>query len=173
MSRFFIRMTRIVRHLGSAIFGSAERGLPPAVRTRIQQHIAASESCHTGQIRIYAESSLPLSYLSRDASPRERAITLFGKLRVWDTECNNGVLIYLLTAEHAIEIIADRGLNPHVSHNRWQEMISHMSTPLRAGHWEDGLMRALDDVSALLELHFPSVPGSMHNNELPDAPIVR
>ena len=39
---------------------------------------------------------------------------MFGKLRVWDTEHNNGVLIYLLLAEHAIEIVADRGLSSRV-----------------------------------------------------------
>ena len=45
---------------------------------------------------------------------------MFGKLRVWDTEHNNGVLIYLLLAEHAIEIVADRGLNEQVPPQQWQ-----------------------------------------------------
>lgn len=173
MSGFFNPIGRMARHIGFALVGYADRSLSPAIRNRIQSRIAASESRHTGQVRIFAESSLPLSYLSRDASARERAITLFGKLRVWDTANNNGILIYLLMAEHAIEIVADRGLNQHVPQERWNEMISRMRIPLQAGHWENGLMLALDEVSALLEQHFPVHPGSRPSNELPDAPIVR
>lgn len=172
MSGFFKHWGRLVRHISFALVGYADRSLPSTTRTQIQQRIAASELLHTGQIRIYAESSLPLSYLSRDASARERAITLFGKLRVWDTANNNGILIYLLMAEHAIEIVADRGLNQHVPQDRWSEMISRMRIPLQAGHWEDGLMLALDEVSSLLEQHFPVHPGSRSSNELPDALIV-
>lgn len=173
MSVFFKHWGRFLRHTGFALMGYADRSLPSTTRTQIQHRIAVSEARHSGQIRIYAESSLPLSYLLRDASARERAITLFGKLRVWDTANNNGILIYLLMAEHAIEIVADRGLNQHVPQERWNEMISHMRIPLQAGHWEDGLMLALDEVSALLEEHFPLHPGTRLSNELPDAPIVR
>ena len=79
---------------------------------RLARRVAASEQRHSGEVRIYVEAGLPLSYLWRDATPRERAVAMFGKLRVWDTEQNNGVLIYLLLAEHAIEIVADRGPEP-------------------------------------------------------------
>ncbi len=173
MSGFFKLLGRMARHIGFALVGYADRSLTPAVRTRMQGRIAASETRHTGQLRIYVESSLPLSYLSRNAAARERAITLFGKLRVWDTENNNGVLIYLLMAEHAIEVVADRGLNQHVSPKRWAEMISRMRIPLREGQWEEGLMLALDEVSAQLEALYPARPGTTSSNELPDAPIIR
>ena len=102
------RLTRLLRHRWAD--GRLRRVLTPEVLQRLGQRVAASERRHTGQIRICAEGGLPLSYLWRGASARERAITQFGKLRVWDTEHNNGVLIYLLLAEHAIEIVADRGL---------------------------------------------------------------
>ena len=85
---------------------------------------------------------------------------------------SNGILIYLLMAEHAIEIVADRGLNQHVNPERWTEMIARMRIPLRAGHWEDGLILSLDEVSTLLEQHFPARPGTALSNELPDAPII-
>jgi len=173
MSGFIKLLGRMARHIGFALVGYADRSLTPAVRTRMQGRIAASETRHTGQLRIYVESSLPLSYLSRNAAARERAITLFGKLRVWDTENNNGVLIYLLMAEHAIEVVADRGLNQHVSPKRWAEMISRMRIPLREGQWEEGLMLALDEVSAQLEALYPARPGTTSSNELPDAPIIR
>jgi len=90
------------------------RVLPPEVFERLTQRVAASERRHSGEVRICVEAGLPLSYLRRDATPRERAIAMFSKLRVWDTENNNGVLIYLLLAEHAIEIVADRGIDAKV-----------------------------------------------------------
>ena len=91
---------------------AAQRALPPDALARLAAQVAQSEAGHTGEIRIAAESGLPWSYLRRQASPRERAMTLFGKLRVWDTQDNNGVLIYLLLAEHAVELVADRGYTP-------------------------------------------------------------
>jgi uncharacterized membrane protein len=93
--------------------GTTQRAIPPDMLQRLQQRVAASEQRHSGEIRIYVEASLPLSYLWRDASTRaitrQRALAMFSKLRVWDTANNNGVLIYLLLAEHAIEVVADRG----------------------------------------------------------------
>ena len=87
----------------------AARLLGDGALKRIEARVAASESRHSGEIRVCIEAGLPLSYLRREAPVRERAVTMFGKLRVWDTAHNNGVLIYLLLAEHAIEIVADRG----------------------------------------------------------------
>jgi uncharacterized membrane protein len=90
---------------------------------RLKQRVSLSESCHTGEIRICIESTLPNSYLLRPGSirviTRQRALAQFGKQRVWDAEHNNGVLIYLLLAERTIEIVADPGLNSVVSHADW------------------------------------------------------
>ena len=101
-----------------------------------------------------------------------RAISLFGELRVWDTEANNGVLIYLLLAEHAIEIIADRGLNAHVSQARWEVIIASLRESLRARQFEQGLEAAIDAVDGLLRLHFPLAAGAANPNELPDAVVL-
>ena len=97
---------------GSTTPTRGARTRPPTAVERLRERVAASERRHSGEIRICVEAGLPLSYLWRGLSARDRAITMFGKLRVWDTEHNNGVLIYLLLAEHAIEIVADRGLEP-------------------------------------------------------------
>jgi uncharacterized membrane protein len=140
---------------------------------RIEQRVAASEARHSGEIRVCIEAGLPLSYLWRGAPPRERAVTMFGKLRVWDTEHNNGVLIYLLLAEHAIEIVADRGLDRHVGSARWQEILGTMREAFRAGRFEDGLNQAVDAVGALLLQHFPLAEGQVNPNELPDRPVMR
>jgi uncharacterized membrane protein len=134
--------------------------------------VATSERHHSGEIRVCVEAGLPLSYLWRGASARERAITMFGKLRVWDTEHNNGVLIYLLLAEHAIEIVADRGLNAHVSHAEWARVVSGMRDAFRAGRYEEGLNAAIDAVDAVLARHFAVDAAAANPNELPDAPHV-
>ena len=99
--------------------GDARRMLGKDALARIEARVAASEKRHSGEIRVVVEAGLPLSYLRRAATPRDRAVALFGKLGVWDTERNNGVLIYLLLAEHAIEIVADRGLNRVVPAGEW------------------------------------------------------
>jgi uncharacterized membrane protein len=122
--------------------------------------------------RLCVEAGLPLSYLWRDAAPRERALAMFGKLRVWDTEHNNGVLIYLLLAERAIEIVADRGLNRHVPAEQWQQLTQRMSAAFEAGQFEQGLGEAVDAVHALLLRHFALAEGAANPNELPDSPFV-
>jgi uncharacterized membrane protein len=138
--------------------------------------VAASEQRHSGEIRICVEAGLPNSYLMRQAPirtiTRQRAIAQFGKLRVWDTAHNNGVLIYLLLAERAIELVADRGLNQHVSPEAWQAMVQRLGATLREGRFEDGLTQALEEVSAVLVEHFEQVPGALRANELPDRPVL-
>ena len=164
------RLTRLLRHRWAD--GRLRRVLTPEVLQRLGQRVAASERRHTGQIRICAEGGLPLSYLWRGASARERAITQFGKLRVWDTEHNNGVLIYLLLAEHAIEIVADRGLAQRVPEATWHTLVQRLGEALRAGQYEDGLTEVLAEVSALLVAHFPASGLAPGSNELPDAPVL-
>ena len=152
--------------------GDAERALGADALAQIERRIAASEARHSGEIRVCVEAGLPLSYLRRDATARERAVTLFGKLRVWDTEYNNGVLIYLLLAEHRIEIVADRGLNKLVSDAQWRELLAGMAAAFKAGQFETGLMQAVDAVDRLLAQHFALRDGEVNPNELPDAPLV-
>lgn len=146
------------------------RALGTAVVHRLQQRVAASEREHTGEIRVCVEAGLPLSYLWRGLSARDRALTMFGKLRVWDTAHNNGVLIYLLLADHAIEIVADRGLNAHVSRAQWEAIVGRLREAFRARRHEEGLHAAIDAVDALLRQHFPRAPGQAKANELPDQP---
>lgn len=162
----------------------ASRAVPPDMLKRLAQRVAASERRHSGEIRICVEASLPMSYLWRldkknsiATLTRQRAVTMFGKLRVWDTEHNNGVLIYVLLAEHAIEIVADRGVARHVSPEQWQAMVGRMASAFREQRYEDGLTQALEESSALLMEHFAvdaSQGGTGENtNELPDTPLLQ
>jgi uncharacterized membrane protein len=166
-------LTRAVKHLWLDA-DDTRRAIPADLLERLQRRVAASEQRHSGEIRICVEAGLPLSYLWRGASARERAITMFGKLRVWDTEHNNGVLIYLLLADHAIEIVADRGLARHVGANQWQAMVVRMAEAFRENRYEDGLTQALEETSALLMTHFAvRDAGKPNPNELPDSPVLQ
>ncbi len=151
----------------------AARLLGAGALERIETRVKLSERKHSGEIRVCVEAGLPLSYLRRGATVRERAVMMFGKLRVWDTEHNNGVLIYLLLAEHAIEIVADRGVARLVDATHWQRIAGTMAGAFKAGHFEAGLNQAIDAVDVLLAEHFAVSPGAANPNELPDAPYVR
>ena len=165
------RLQRLLRHrwLDEA---DTRKAIPPALLHRLKQRVAASENRHSGEIRICVEAGLPSSYIWRDAAPRERAVAMFAKLGVWDTDHNNGVLIYLLLAERAIEVVADRGLSKRVAPAQWQAMVARMGAAFREGRFEDGLTQALEEVSALLVQHFPLAPGESNSNELPDEPVL-
>jgi uncharacterized membrane protein len=165
------RLQRILKHRWHDE-ADTRRAIPPALLERLTAQVADSERRHTGEIRIYVEAGLPMSYLWRDATPRERAIAMFGKLGVWDTEQNNGVLVYLLLAERAIEIVADRGLSRHVSDAEWQRIVQGMGAAFGAGRYEEGLVAAIAAVDAVLVRHFPAGAGSANPNELPDAPVL-
>jgi uncharacterized membrane protein len=169
---FFARLQRVLRHRWMD-HGDTRRAVPPELLQRLEAYVSASEARHTGEVRICVEAGMPSSYLWRDATPRERAIAMFGKLRVWDTEHNNGVLIYLLLAEHAIELVADRGLNAKVSATQWQAITQRLSAALKAQKFEDGLTQALQEVSALLVQHYPLQEGQVRSNGLPNAPDIR
>jgi len=177
------KLKTFIKHLWMDA-SDARRAIPPDMLQRVAQRVAASERRHSGEIRICVEASLPASYLWRlnqhqsiRALTRQRALTMFGKLRVWDTEHNNGVLIYVLLAEHAIEIVADRGVARHVSTAQWQAMVAHMATAFREKRYEDGLTQALEETSAVLMAHFAlehAQDGSQGQpNELPDTPLLQ
>ena len=161
------RWTRILKHRWLDETDTA-RALDDAALQRLEDRVAASERHHSGEIRLCVEAGLPLSYLWRGATARERALAMFGKLRVWDTEANNGVLIYLLLAEHAIEIVADRGLARQVPQAHWDALVGGMREAFRAGRFEAGLEQAVDAVDAMLVCHFPLAEGEHNPNELPD-----
>jgi uncharacterized membrane protein len=150
----------------------AHKALGAGTLERLQERVRRSELGHAGEIRVCVEAGLPLGDLWRGVSARERAIALFGSLRVWDTEHNNGVLVYLLLADHGIEIVADRGLARQVPPGQWQDIVQGLGQAFRAGRHEQGLNAAVDAIDALLARHFPAAAGAHNPNELPDGPVV-
>jgi len=152
--------------------GAVDRLLPPAVLDRIGQAIAAGETRHRGQIRVAVEAALPWSYLKRDAPVRERAEMLFAKLRVWDTDERNGVLVYVELADRGIEIVADRGVARAVERDAWAPVVAAMAARFAAGDFAGGLADGVERIGSLLAQHFPPRADAAQANELPDRPVV-
>jgi uncharacterized membrane protein len=149
------------------------RALGKGTLAKLEALVKSSERSHSGEIRLCVEAGLPLSYLWQNRTARDRAIAMFGKLRVWDTDANNGVLIYLLLADRAIEIVADRGLARYVPPQHWHAIVAGMGEAFRSGHYEQGLAAAIGAVDAALARHFPLAAGQANPNELPDRADLR
>lgn len=159
--------------------GQARRVLSAQAVQGLTERIVASERRHTGEVCVCIESALPLEWVWPPLADAQmppllhrRALGWFGEMRVWDTQHNNGVLIYLQLLERHIEIVADRGLNDKVTPAQWSALIDGLAAHLRSGEFEAGLHVALDGVTALLEAHFPADPHRPNPNELPDAVVV-
>ena len=136
----------------------------------IEQAIKASETTHLGEIRFVVEGALDGTPLFKGQSARDRAIEVFAQLRIWDTEYNNGVLIYLLLADRAVEIVADRGLHAKVGAPAWEQICSQMETSLQQANYEGGVLSGVQAVTQHLVAHFPADGGGQ--NALPDAPVI-
>ncbi|MGC2780984.1 MAG: TPM domain-containing protein [Bradyrhizobium sp.] len=160
---------RIGRHL-LLHHWQLKRIFTPDVLVRVEQAIKDGERTHSGQLRFVVEGALDGRPLWRNQPPRERALDVFSHLRIWDTAHNNGVLIYLLLADHDVEIIADRGIHGKVGAARWETICRAMEAEFRAGRFEQGVMQGIAEVSRELAKHYP--PHAGDPNELPDAPVV-
>ena len=139
--------------------------------TRIHQAIAQSEQHHSGEIRFAVEATLDLGELVRGLSARDRALQVFSEHRLWDTEHNNGVLIYLLWADRAVEIVADRGARQRIDPQVWQEACELLRAALRQREGPRGVIEAVSRIGAALAQVDP-VGVRDNPNELPNAPIV-
>jgi uncharacterized membrane protein len=164
-----MNLTRMARHL----FSSARRmraQFSPEVLADIEAAIGAAEAQHAGEIRFAIEAALAPQRLWHDLGARARALELFARLNIWDTQANNGVLIYVLWADRAVEIIADRGINERVSVAEWEHVCREVETLYKAGQYAQGSRTAVAGVARLLAQHFPAARAS--GNELPNQPIL-
>ena len=161
-------LQRILRHLVTTIW-SVKRTFPASTLDAIEGAIRETEAQHNGQIRFAVEHALDLPQLLSGMSARTRAIEMFGRLGVWDTEHNNGVLIYLLLADHDVEIVADRGIHARVGEG-WEGICRDMERQFRRGEFEAGVISGIRAVGDHLQRHFARERRGP--NELPDRPVV-
>ncbi len=162
-------MKRVMRHLSSGRAG-VRRAFPPHALDAIERAIRETEAIHNGQIRFAVEAALELAPLLAGQTTQQRALDVFSKLRVWDTEHNNGVLIYLLLADRDVEIVADRGIHVRLGTEIWEAICREMEAAFREGHFEAGVLAGIHAVGEHLARHFP--PRSGKPNEMPDSPVM-
>jgi uncharacterized membrane protein len=164
-----MKLSRVLRHLLLPDWW-VRRVLARADLTAIGDAITACEKLHRGELRFVVEASMPLNALRADQSPRARAVNLFSSLRVWDTEENSGILIYVQLVDRRVQILADRGIAAQVSQSEWDAICRGMEQSFGAGLWRHGALQAVTRAGELLATHFPARDDNP--NELPDQPLV-
>ena len=160
---------RLCRHL-FILPSAVNQCFPKDAMRRIEAAITASEALHLGEIRFAVESNLPFLDVFVKKSAKKRALEVFSQLGVWDTQQNNGVLIYLLLADHDFEILADRGIHQHVGNEAWGRICQEMEALFRQGRFEAGVLHGIAKISELLIQHYPAT--SHNHNELSNAPVI-
>jgi uncharacterized membrane protein YgcG len=164
-----VDFARIIRHLATGHL-AVKRAFPEAALIAIEKAIQASEMQHEGEIRFAVEPSLGTLSLLKGQTGRERAVEVFSDLRVWDTEQNNGVLIYLLLADRDVEIVADRGISARAGNDEWENICREMEGAFGQGQFEAGVIAGIGAIGHHLRKHFPA--GDGRENELPDSPVI-
>ena len=164
-----VNFTRWFKHIFMPPW-ALRRAFPAATLQTIENGIRASETRHGGEIRFAIEASLAPLRVWQGMTGRERAIEVFSQLRVWDTEHNSGVLIYLLLADRNIEIVADRGIATRVAPAAWEAVAQAMEAVFRNGQFEAGALAGVSQVTELLAQHFP--PTGNNPDELSDRPVI-
>lgn len=152
MSKDFLR---IIKHLSFPDW-RVSRAFPKVTRKAIADEIARSETQHDGELRFVVVGGLDPARLWRGVSARQHAVELFSQLRVWDTEHNSGVLIYVQLADRQVEILADRGIHRKVGDATWQTICAGMQQAFRTGKFQDGALEGVRAVSRILDEHFPA-----------------
>ena len=160
-------LSRSLKHLATPAW-LMTRAFPSETLTKIEQAIAATEATHGGEIRFAIEGNLSSAELWRGVTARDRALQVFAQLGVWDTEANNGVLIYVLWADHDVEIVADRGFNGRVSNDEWATVCKDMEQRFRSGDPQGAIVLGVKEVGDLIAKHFPATD----RNELPNRPVM-
>jgi len=169
-----MQIGRLIRH-AAASHWRTRMTFPSATLDAIEQAIARVELLHDGEIRFAIETALAPLHILNDVAARARALEVFAHLRVWDTEQNNGVLIYVLLADRNVEIVADRGFQGRVSPADWESVCRLMEDHFRAGRFELGSIAGVEAIGNLLTRHFPprgTSPGEASHNQLPDRPTL-
>ena len=164
-----MNLLRLCKHLLMPPWLAARR-FGPALLAEIGAAVEAAEASQRGEIRFVVEGPLPWADLRHGRSARQRAGELFGRLGVWDTEENSGVLIYVQLVDRQVEILADRGIAAKVPQAEWEAICRAMEAAFKAGDYRDGALAAIRRAGALLSEHFPA--GERNPNELPDQPLV-
>ena len=150
-----MNIKRICRHLLMTHW-QVNWAFPPAVKDAIAKEISASRNAHVGQVYFAVEGALHVRPLFKGQTAQQRALEVFSHLRVWDTEHNNGLLIYLLLADRAVEIVADRGVYSRVDPGEWGRICRQMEAAFKQKSYAEGVLGGIQAVTQQLIQHFPA-----------------
>jgi uncharacterized membrane protein len=143
---------------------------PAAVLQDIEKAVKQSERQHRGELCFAIENALAPGWVWRGMSARQRATEVFSNLRVWDTEENCGVLIYVLLADREVHIVADRGIARRVPQTEWDAVAEAMQSAFRQGDFRRGSLEGIERATIMLATHF--LPGADNPNELSNKPVI-
>ena len=143
---------------------------PAKLLNEIEIAVKQSERQHRGELRFAVENALAPGWVWRGMSARQRATDVFSNLRLWDTEENSGVLIYVLLAEREVDIVADRGIARCVPQVEWDTVAQAMQKAFRTGDFRQGSLEGIERITVLLATHFPA--GEVNPNELSNKPVI-
>ena len=145
------------------------RWLTAEARKRLTKKVSEAEIGHRGEVFLIIENALPIQ-AEYHSNARERAVDLFSDYRVWDTEENTGVLIYVNVCEQSLDIIADRGISAHVSPTVWRAMCDKAVAGIANRKVEESLTDLLDEVGQLLRQYY-YLEHDPEGNELSDTVV--
>lgn len=146
------------------------RWFPTATMRGIRDVIAEGELHHAGELCLAIESRYSPWAVFAGLQPRQRAERVFSLLRVWDTQDNSGVLLYLQLAERRVELIADRGIASRVDAAEWQAICNRFAADMHELDPAQAVLACLGRINDLLVRHFPASRDNLR--ELPDDPVV-
>jgi uncharacterized membrane protein len=146
------------------------RRFPSHALTAIEDAIHASEQKHRAEVRVVIEMALDVRALWRTRTVHDRAVEVFAQHAVANTSESNGVLIYVLLAECAVDIVADRGFDGCVTDAEWQHVCTLVKQEFARGRYRDGVLLGIEEVTALLVRAFPA--SGPATNEQRDRPAV-
>lgn len=161
--------SRLLKHLRTTK-AVGRRAFPASALKSIQAAIAKGEVLHRAEVRLIVEPALDLMSVLRGMSSRERARDLFVQYRIWDTEENCGVLVYINLADHKVEIVTDRGIGRLLKAKDWQAICQTMTQGFARGEFGASAVAGLMQMNELLKDHFPA--NGQSSNELSNRPLV-
>ncbi len=121
--------------------------------------IREAEQKTSGEIRVFISHK-------EITEPVKAAERHFVRMGMQKTRERNAVLIFVAPRSHTFAVIGDEGVHKRCGDPFWTELAGEMSGHFKQGHFNQGLLHAIDKAGKLLAQHFPRRPDD--TNELPD-----
>ena len=119
-----------------------------AQKETIQAAIGDAELNTSGEIRVHIDYKCAVA-------PVEKAIEVFEKLKMHETELRNGVLIYLSVKDKKLAIVGDQGIDAAVNDDFWDQIKNNLLENFKKGLYAEGLVEGIHASGEQLKAHFP------------------